>query len=469
MKYAFLGSLVALVLQAGLATAQTMPTYSVSSLPLGDYPAAGLANYPQAGAEGIPVDPSSPMPPGSVTRLVATPAGGPFPLPYSEPAPGYHDVWGMGTGPYNTVPGHYSAHGCWFSAEYLVWWVDDGPLPRHLISNGPLGDCGCSGSILGNSELDFSAFSGLRLTAGHWFDCQDIFGIEVSGFLLEQRSASFGVLSNGTMGAPQIGLPFFNTQTGVQDFAAFATPCCLAGRLDVSGSSQLWGAEVNLVGNLCRDCKHEVSLLGGFRYADLQEHLTIGGSSTPTMGGSVFFGGQSFPEPAITSTLDSFRARNQFYGGQFGLRTEFCFGNIFVDCTGKLALGDSHETVDVGGVSTLMSGPFGPTRILPGGLFAVPSNSGSASADAFAVIPEVEVHVGYHLTHNVTVTIGYNFLYWSDVVRPGDQVNRNVNPSQVPTFAEFGKNTGCACPQLMGVRSTDFWAQGLTFGVGVTY
>ena len=33
---------------------------------------------------------------------------------------------------------------------------------------------------------------------------------------------------------------------------------------------------------------------------------------------------------------------------------------------------------------------------------------------------------------------GYSFMYWSNVVRPGDQIDRNLNPNLIPTSATFG-------------------------------
>ena len=65
-------------------------------------------------------------------------------------------------------------------------------------------------------------------------------------------------------------------------------------------------------------------------------------------------------------------------------------------------------------------------------------------------------------------TIGYRFLYVSDVIRPGDQVSRVVNPRLVPTSPLFTGSGGPAVPQP-NFQSTDFWAQGLTLGLGINF
>jgi hypothetical protein len=64
--------------------------------------------------------------------------------------------------------------------------------------------------------------------------------------------------------------------------------------------------------------------------------------------------------------------------------------------------------------------------------------------------------------------VGYTFLYWSQVVRPGNQIDTTVNTTQVPTHPEFGPLTGPAQP-MVPFRTTDFWAQGISLGVEVTF
>jgi hypothetical protein len=56
--------------------------------------------------------------------------------------------------------------------------------------------------------------------------------------------------------------------------------------------------------------------------------------------------------------------------------------------------------------------------------------------------------------------VGYDLLYWSDVARAPDQIDRRINPSQIPPGALLGVSR----PEHT-LRTTDFWAQGLTLGV----
>jgi hypothetical protein len=79
-------------------------------------------------------------------------------------------------------------------------------------------------------------------------------------------------------------------------------------------------------------------------------------------------------------------------------------------------------------------------------------------------MPELGIAVGYDITCRLRVTCGYTILYWSKVVRPGDQIDTQVNPSQFPP----GTLTGAPYPQFTP-RTTDFWAQGLNVGLELRF
>ena len=72
------------------------------------------------------------------------------------------------------------------------------------------------------------------------------------------------------------------------------------------------------------------------------------------------------------------------------------------------------------------------------------------------------------LTRRVRATVGYTFFYMSEVVRPGDQIDRVVNPTQLPTAGAFVAGTTPTRPSFP-FQSSDFWAQGLNFGLEIRY
>jgi hypothetical protein len=138
---------------------------------------------------------------------------------------------------------------------------------------------------------------------------------------------------------------------------------------------------------------------------------------------------------------------------------------LFANLTGKIALGDTHQTVDINGVTTITT-PGGLATVRPGGLLALPSNTGHFSRDEFSVVPEGGVNVGYQATNNLRVYVGYTFLYCSNVVRPGDAIDLRVNSTGVPT--SLVPPSGPAAP-VFTFRGSDFWAQGIVFGMELLF
>ena len=110
-----------------------------------------------------------------------------------------------------------------------------------------------------------------------------------------------------------------------------------------------------------------------------------------------------------------------------------------------------------------------PDFVRSGGLLALRSNIGQyTEKDDFAVIPEVGINFGFQLTERWRLLAGYNFLYWGEIARPGQQVNPIVNPTLVPTSQLFGPPFGPIQPSPF-FNTTDFWAQGVTFGLAFNY
>jgi hypothetical protein len=60
--------------------------------------------------------------------------------------------------------------------------------------------------------------------------------------------------------------------------------------------------------------------------------------------------------------------------------------------------------------------------------------------------------------------VGYSFLYLSSVVRPGDQIDRVLNVTRIPNFVPGAVPSGPLRPMPL-IHDTDFWAQGINFGV----
>ena len=332
----------------------------------------------------------------------------------------------------------------WVRAELLAWWVKHAPLPVPIAvaTDGN----GNSQTVVGNANNDFGAFVGGRFSLGAWFDEHNNYGFETIFFSLERRSNNQAVFSDDN-GNPAIGLSYTSATPGqAGEFIQYlSTPGNFAGNILVTSTLSLWGAEIN--GAVCalRVGGLEFTALAGFRYVDLHENLYISSGSTDVATGDFML------------LNDQFSARNQFYGGQVGARVNWHGTRLSFDATGKLAVGGTQQTVDVQGTSVSSNGGFSP-----GGFFAQPSNSGHYTASQFGIIPSMELKLSYEFSRAWRLFVGYDFMYWNQVVRPGNQVDRNVNLSQSPLLGN-GTLTGPASPGPILSRS-DFWAQGITLG-----
>jgi hypothetical protein len=204
----------------------------------------------------------------------------------------------------------------------------------------------------------------------------------------------------------------------------------------------------------------------GFRYLGLDESLAVSNVSMVGALGGAAFGGSLVGPGSVISVWDSFRTENRFYGGQIGFRTEYTFRKMYVDVSWKVGVGDTHEILTVTGNSGLNAA--GHMTVLPGGLLAVASNSGVHSTDEFSVMSELSVKVGYCICPRVGIFAGYNLLYWPAVARPGNQIDRVVDPAQVPTNLAFGQPGALPRPTPLFTH-TQYLAQGLTLGLEVRY
>jgi hypothetical protein len=139
-----------------------------------------------------------------------------------------------------------------------------------------------------------------------------------------------------------------------------------------------------------------------------------------------------------------------------------------VDLTGKAGIGVMQELVDIEGF-TALGGPNNKfLAITPGGVYALSSNIGRHFQDEFAVVPQGNIDLTYNLTNNVTLKLGYTFLYLNSVARPGNQVDRTINPGLVPTDFTYGTPGGPARPGFQ-FNNSSFWAQGANLGIEVRY
>lgn len=344
------------------------------------------------------------------------------------------------------------------SAEALFAWFKNSPTPVPIITDSYADDPNVN-VLLGGGTMDTNPNYGFKLTGAYRFDNR--LGVELAGFYIPSRSTSNGVSSTGLPGSIDLYLPYFDVLRGAENITEISYWPTYRGSAQATLENSLGGGELNLTWSLPPRDAWRVDLVGGFRYLQLRESYTITTSSP-----------YNPPNPAdIWNTTDAFDARNRFYGLQAGARTTFDQGPWVGGATAKIALGTMQQRVSVNGyLETNDYTNYGPTQIYPGGYFALPTNSGDHSRNTFAVVPEIAFNVGYRLTPQATVYVAYSLLYASDVARPGDQINRNINPSQTVSWGNDPpvSPVGPAQPTF-GFTTTDFWAQSLSIGVAYRF
>jgi hypothetical protein len=350
----------------------------------------------------------------------------------------------------------------WYgSAEYLLWFIRGQSLPP-LLTTGPLvspvpGALGQPGTAIlfgNNSTFNSNPYSGVRLRGGYWFNDNHGLGLDLGGFFLGGDNRTFRASS---VGVPFLGRPFFNVSTGAQDVEDVAAPG-LAGNFSAVSTFFLYGAEANLRRNLCCGCNWFIDgfigwrLLGLNESLSMNENLAVVSSTNPALpAGSTFL------------VNDRFSTNNLFNGGQIGAIGEYRLGRWSLDLRTSLGVGGTMQYANVSG-STTSAGPGILPTTSPGGLLALSSNIGPHTRGMVSFIEEVGLNLGYQFTNHIRGFVGYNFLFWSNVIRPGNQIDLNVNPNLIPPVVPGGPNR-----PAFAFNGSNFWVQGIQFGIDIRW
>ncbi len=354
----------------------------------------------------------------------------------------------------------------WVDSDYLMWWTAGAGTPP-LVTTSPQGTAPAVAGVLGQpttevlfggERLPGGLRSGGRLRVGAWLDDSQQSGIEGEYFALGENTDAF--LGRSVNGDPILARPFYNVNTDLQDAEFIGLPNVVDGTVTAEASSRLCSAGLRMRFNLDEDSSlgslliggngARIDLVAGYRFLELNEGLLLRETLTST----------NPLAPGAFDIFDRFDTRNSFHGGEIGFLLSRGLNRWSMDVLCKAALGNNHEVVAIDGGTAILTGTS--YTVYPGGLLAQRTNMGSYSNDQFVVVPEVGVTLGYRLTRRLKATMGYSFLYCSHVLRPGDQIDTGVNPNLLPP--EAVPFSGPLRPAL-ALESSDYWAQGLSFGL----
>jgi hypothetical protein len=349
-----------------------------------------------------------------------------------------------------------------FRAEYLAWWTKspNGPaLATTSPSNTPRSEAGVLGEtgtevLYSGSSADLGMHSGGRFNLGYWFTPCHYAGFDITYTFLGNTAATYEQASDGSM---ILARPFYNVgqlqQAAGQDSSIIAYPNEQTGVLGIRDSQEVNFVDALLRWAIIQKCDQKLDFLFGYRYGRFNESLAIDSTSNYISDVGQIANG------TVIQTSDLFDTRNEFNGLELGFQSSTHYCRWSLDFLAKLALGNTRSRSNVNG-STTIAAPDQSPVVDDGGLLALSTNSGSIEQNHFSVIPELGLTLGYDVTCQLKATVGYTFVYWSSVMRPGDQIDTNINTTQLPP----NSLSGMPSPQSRTVMS-DFWAHGLNVGL----
>jgi hypothetical protein len=290
--------------------------------------------------------------------------------------------------------------------------------------------------------------TGFRLTAGYWLDKPFGTGIEAryTSLLHNDNTKTY-------VGSPYSALvrPFWDESTNQPALFQLSSPDgTLLGIARVRTSFDADTLEANYLRRGPAMFAEEFHWILGVRYWQMDENMTVEAGSEA--------GGMQ------VGTYDSFTTRNRFLGPQFGGQMNWTRGGFTIDLAFKLAVGAMMEEADIHGTATAIL-PGGLRVDRPGGFLALASNSGNHSRTKLAFIRDTTFSVGYCVTENISLRLGYDLLWVSNVVRPGEQASLNINPALLPF------SPAPTAPLRPGFRFNEetFWMHGFSIGLAVQF
>jgi hypothetical protein len=365
-----------------------------------------------------------------------------------------------------TAPSPGSDYSMWGSLGYLLGWVRGDTPPRLLTTSPPdtprsaAGVLGVQGNgvVFGGKPLKTGSRSGGQLQLGDWLDPEHKYGLEGGFFLLGGANTSFLAASNGT---PILARPFFDATTNQPASKLVAFPGTFAGTAYISDTAHhFWGFNIDLRENVFCTPTCRLDALIGYRFLDYAEQLVIEDTAIPISGQAGPFAGGS-----AQHTVDRFGVRNVFNGLDIGLRNDWTWETLSFGLLGKVAGGYLDHGLRTVGFTTFTAPGMAPAAF-PRGLLALPSNGGAPGSHSWTYVPEVGGTLGWQLSSNIRLNVGYWALWLMNAAQPGHEIDQAINPNNLPPAT----TTAPPVRPLPLVHATQtLWVQALTVGLEVRY
>ncbi len=373
----------------------------------------------------------------------------------------------------------------WLRGEYLLWFSDKLDLPPLITTSDTgtaAGDAGVLGEestqiLYGNDGILSKGRSGFRISFGGFFGPSRKLGWEAEYLDIGDIDATVTFSGDGT-GSPIIARPFYNLNTPGEDAELVSFPGILTGDVTVDSYSRFSGAGGRfrytkcckqscdpchrrgpfgghgMIG-ACGPCGYppycKIDFTAGYRHYHLEEGVSISEDLTSLQA----------QNPGRFELTDNFRTQNDFDGAELGTVYSAGRNRWTFEFLTRIAIGNTQQRASIDGETTI-SPLVSPAETFEGGLLALPSNIGEYSRDRFTMIPELGLNLGFYMSPRMRVLIGYNMIYWGNVVRPGEIIDLVVDTDQVPPALE---NVADNTFPRFNMDESDFWAQGLNVGL----
>jgi hypothetical protein len=385
-------------------------------------------------------------------------------------------------------------------------------------------------ALLGNEDIDAGTHHGGRFMAGLWLDSHNVIGLEAGYFFLADHTTHQNVPTPVQPIQAALAIPIVDAAADAIGPTA-VVPLALPKDIGVlTLTSSLQGAEANMVVKLVSSPELRVEMLSGFRYLDLRENLSLTtnpiGIGVPGAPDGPALALQTTAHSEAESQFYGWQlgARAEYHMGPW-----FANGVVKValgDMNERVGIGAAVSPAAIGAALEGLSGVPGTSLVqtplgksLPVGAFllgsaapgtsllptplgqslqgatavVLPTPLGSTllgvirpsvaggivlppphreshfSRDRLTLVPEVGVNLGYQFTDRLRAFFGYDFLYMTSVVRPGNPFEREIVVNQALRTVFPGNPAGPGSPLMIHVTGSEFWAQGIHAGIEYRY
>ncbi len=190
----------------------------------------------------------------------------------------------------------------------------------------------------------------------------------------------------------------------------------------VNYETESWGFSQSMFWTLReRPGRFRLSSSLGFRYFDFQEQMLQRGSFSNDPAVADFFYNSELGND-LTSTIDSV-TKNHVYGPTAGIRARVGDEKFSFGLDSKVLFGLNTHEARVSVDDLLFVGDDNFTQ-----------DKGTEFSPGFEMVADARVK----LTDHVTLTAGYNFLWFGDVTRPADNIQYDITAARVPNPPPLG-------------------------------